>query len=543
MPIKDLSNMSKEKLIEYALSLQKEISSLKQSNTKAKKKIEKVNEKYSSLHKEHVYLQSDFFKLQIKFNKLLTKYENKNYTVKLYNHNIFYSKKENKNENIVINEVEEIFNDNKKKGRPLGSRNFESINWEDFVTQTIINEPESLLCPDCSSELIKFNEDISYKVKKVPSKIEVIKIITPIYKCPKCENKLVQANSYHPFNHSVLTGSLAANIIDAKYNLGVPLYRYSKYLNDRKIPLSTMDLSNYVLSTSNLLKPLYDTLISKLVNNTAKVFYSDETPLEVLDYKKDNRKNGYVFVYVTTYYDNPIYIYDFNRTRETNNIKNILKDYHGYLVCDGYAGYDDIASKNIKIQRCWAHIRRNFYNISKTLSQEQRKSSIAFKMVLLMEEVFHLESIFVEKGLSPEEIYTQRHLDTYQSKLNAVYDLLHSINAESGTPLDNAVKYFLNVENESKTFLEDGHIPLTSNLVERAVKPFAICRRNFLFSKSEKGAESSTILFSLLQTARANGLVPELYLEYVIDNINKVDPLEDLLPWSDKIPSNIKIVL
>lgn len=539
---KDLSNMTKEELLEYVSSLKKENASLKQKVTKKDNKIEK-------LQKEKLSIEKDFYKLSIKFNKLLKKYEEKNYLVKLHNHNTFYTKKENKDEPIIIDEAEEVILNtseslsSKKRGRPIGSKNFASINWEDHVTETIINEPVSLLCEDCSSSLIKFDEDISYKVKRTPAKIEVIKIITPKYKCPKCNNKIIQAYSTHPFNHSVLTGSLAANIIDAKFNLGVPLYRYSKYLNDHHIPLSTMDLSNYILSTDNLLKPLYDLMLSKLVNTSSGVIFADETPLEILDYQKEGRKNGYIFAYVSSFYDHPIYIYNFSKTRETDKTKDILNGFNGTLVCDGYSGYNDIASKDIRIQRCWAHIRRNFYNISKTLSKQQRENSIAFKMVMKMEKLFFEESKFVEQNLSPEEILNKRHEDYYQTILNDIYSFLHSINPESGTALEKAVDYFLKLENESKSFLEDGHVPLTSNLVERAIKPFTICRRNFLFSKNEKGGESSARLFSLVQSAKANGLVSELYLEYVIDNLNSTSDLNDLLPWSNKLPQKLKIAL
>ena len=121
-----------------------------------------------------------------------------------------------------------------------------------------------------------------------------------------------------------------------------------------------------------------------------------------------------------------------------------------------------------------------------------------------------------------------------------IYDYLDEINAEEGTPLDAAVKYFKNIKEESKTFLLDGHIPIPNNICERAIKPFAIMRRNVLFAKTEKGASISGRIFTIVQTAKANGLIIDKYLEYILDNINKV-PIEDLLPWSENLPKELSI--
>lgn len=111
----------------------------------------------------------------------------------------------------------------------------------------IVEKPNEIVCSECGSNLIIISEDVSYKINKIPSRIEVTKIIRPLYKCPKCDGKVFQALASDNFPHSVCTPSLAANIIDTKFNLGVPLYQYSQYLVNNNINLSPMDLSNYVL--------------------------------------------------------------------------------------------------------------------------------------------------------------------------------------------------------------------------------------------------------------------------------------------------------
>ncbi|MDY4818903.1 MAG: transposase [Bacilli bacterium] len=238
--------------------------------------------------------------------------------------------------------------------------------------------------------------------------------------------------------------------------------------------------------------------------------------------------------------NNPIYLYDFNKTRETDKTKALLNGYKGYIVTDGYAGYDELSNKGIKIQRCFAHIRRKFYDIVKILNDEQKKISTANEMVNRIDKLFAKEAELKANKKSPLEIYEIRQSDEHMKIVNDIYDYLHSIKAEEGTPLDAAVKYFINVEAESKTFLLDGHIPISNNICERAIKPFAIMRRNVLFAKTEKGASIAGRLFTIVQTAKANDLVVDKYLEYALENINKI-PVEDLLPWSEKLPKELSI--
>ena len=502
------------------------------------KKIKEQDEKFSGLER-------DFADLQEKYNKLLKQIESKLHIIKVNNHNKYYSTKESAfvNENKVdasspINEVE--VNLEKKKGRPVGSKNFANIDLEGLVKETVTLDIATELVKN-GWKLTKVGEDTSYLVK-VEKDIKVIKVITPKYiRSDIKEDKIYQAVKDDIFPHSVCTSSLAADVINAKYNLDVPLYRYAKYLNSQGIPLSDMDLTNYVKRSDEILTPLYEAIKDRLINQTANVIHSDETPIEVLDYlRKENRKNGYIFAYVSSFYDNPIYLYDFNKTRETDKTKSLLDGYKGYIVTDGYAGYDELASKGIKIQRCFAHIRRKFYDIVKVLNDEEKKISAANEMVRRIDKLFAIEAKLKTNKKTPLEIKKIRQSDEYMKIVNNIYDYLHSINTEEGTPLDAAIKYFKNIEEESKTFLLDGHIPISNNICERAIKPFAIMRRNVLFAKSEKGASVSGRIFTIVQTAKANALVVDKYLEYTLENINKV-PIEGLLPWSEKLPKELSI--
>lgn len=149
-------------------------------------------------------------------------------------------------------------------------------------------------------------------------------------------------------------------------------------------------------------------------------------------------------------------------------------------MCDGFKGYDRIRTEDIKIQRCFAHIRRNFYDIVKTLPENQKRESKANEMVKRIDKLFYLENKFNEDNLSPLQIKEERNKIEYHEVVDNIYSFLHSIDAEERTPLSKAVNYFLKVEEDSKTFLEDGHVPISNNIAERAIKPFVICKKLFV---------------------------------------------------------------
>jgi len=526
-----MNNLSKEELLEIIARQEKELA--------------EYNKKFQEQEYRFSALERDFADLQEKYNKALKEKEAKLHIIKVNNHNKFYSTKEtaftNEQEADASSPINEVdVNLEKRKGRPLGSKNFANIDLEALAKETITHDIANELLQK-GWKLTRIGEDVSYLIK-VEKDIKVIKVITPKYvRSDVNDEKIYQALKDDTFPHSVCTAGLASDIINAKYNLDVPLYRYAKYLNSQGIPLSDMDLTNYVKRSDELLKPLYEAIRDRLINQTAHVIHSDETPIEVLDYlKRDNRKNGYIFAYVSSFYDNPIYLYDFNKTRKTDKTQNLLDGYKGFIVADGYAGYDELTAKGIKIQRCFAHIRRKFYDIVKVLSDDQKRISVANEMVKRIDKLFEVEAKLKAQKKTPREIKEIRQSGDYMIIVNSIYDYLDSIKAEEGTPLEAAVKYFRTVKEESKTFLQDGHIPISNNICERAIKPFAIMRRNVLFAKTENGASISGRIFTLVQTAKANALVVEKYIEYALENINKV-PVENLLPWSEKLPQELSI--
>ena len=498
--------------------------------------IKLLLEKDNQIEKQDIELRD----LRIKYDKLILKYDNEHQRQLRDTYNIFVKKTE-KLEPIdeAINEAEAKAT--KKRGQKLGSHNF---TYDLKPTRTIIKELEESerICPSCGEVMVEIGSDSTKKIIKYPATYEVVEIITKKYACKNsnCDSTVRQQASDDIFGHSPVTPSVVADVINMKFSLGVPLDRYSKHLISKGINLSTQCLSNYVLEAADILNPLYSRLKYELTHNKANVIHADETTLKVLDIA--DREKCYMFVYTTTFYDNPVYIYEFSETRKTDKTEELFKDYKGYLVCDKYAGYDKFKDKLLGIQRCMAHARRYFFDVLKGLTPKEAKQSKARLVVEKFDKLFNQEKIFKEKKYTISVIKEKRNTNEYQKLVDSLHDEIWDIKAQPGSLLEKAVNYAKNSWDELFTYREYGYLEMSNNIAERSVKPFVIARKNFLFSKTENGAQASGLLFSIIQTAKANGLCIERYLEYILNNINKIK-IDDILPWSEKLPKELKLNL
>lgn len=452
--------------------------------------------------------------------------------------------KENSSENDidVAREVENVLKgkeEKKKPGRKPGTINFANFDFSKIPTKDeYIDTPSIVKCDTCGSNMIDNGEDVTTKLIWHPGNFELIKYHQKRFICPNCEDKTFKDN-IDIFDENLVSPSLAANIINYKYNYAIPLYRQEDIYKKIGVPLTRISLSKYVLLAAEALKPLFNLMVKDLINTPVKVLQADETTFKcILDCKKEERDKNYVFVYSTTYYDKRVRIYSYSKNRSVTNPQEILKNYHGYLEVDGYEGYNDI--NNVKTARCWVHARRKYADIVKSLKENQRKGSIAFKLVKQINELFYIEEECKKKKLSPKEI-----LETRKEKslpiVNNYFTYIKSIHDEVGEPLLGAINYSLSLEDGLRMFLENGCVPLDNNLSERTVKPFVIMRKNALFAYSNEGTNASCILMSIVQTAKENNLDIEKYLDYVLTKLNtvKMSELNDLLPYSDNIPKDL----
>ena len=220
------------------------------------------------------------------------------------------------------------------------------------------------------------------------------------------------------------------------------------------------------------------------------------------------------------YCTDKIKLYQYTQTRNGENAVSFLNGYTGYLVCDGYDGYNKL--KNITRCGCWVHARRKFYE-ALPADEEIRKTSRANEGFERINKIFALEREYV--SLSPEERHTKRQEHT-RKVLDDFYLWLDTVNPSQGTGLAKVVQYVRNEKNYLYAFLGEGNIPVDNNLAERAVKPFVIGRKNWLFSTSPKGAAASSIAYSIIGTAQANGIDVREYLTSVFKNEETALPLK-----------------
>ena len=517
------------------------IEQLKQENENLKKDKEDLTSKLAQKEQE-------LYEANKRLNEALISISALQEKEKIERTRAFIPKGE-KLDNIIINEVEETLKEEaKKKNTNKGKKyNKKKFDYEKYVTETRIIEPEEKTCSKCGSSLVEASSKIRYVVEVIPSSIKVIKLIKKSYKCPNCnknDNKIYYPLSNEVFPGSILTPSLATYILYYKYELGIPFEHLAKHISKTiGFEINKQNLVNHVFKANKVLTTIFDRMKQDLLNNSSKVIHSDETTLVVSKKPEEEktRKNSYVYVYTSSFYDkNQIRIYDFHETRSIDETTKWLKDYKGYIISDNFSGYNKLkkTNPNIKLQKCWAHVRRRFSDIVKNLPKDKRRESKAYEILNEISKLFELEKKYKKDKLSPNEIVKKRQLEMPIIK-DKIYDLVFNSNPHPSSKLCDAINYTKECWDDLFTYFEDGHIEMTNNTAERAVKPFVIQRKVFQTSGSYAGAAITTKIFEVIQTTLINGINVEKYLNYVFENINK-ESIDNLLPYSTNIKNKLK---
>ncbi len=447
-------------------------------------------------------------------------------------------------ESIVVNEVEENLKEQKKEKKTNKGKKYKksSFDYEKYVVETRYIYPEEKICPKCKAELVKVSEKIRYAVEIVPSTIKVVKLIKVNTKCPNCnkkDNKIYYPLSNENLTSSILTPSFATFIAYHKYELGIPLHHLARHItNSVGFEINKENLSNYMAKIGTILTPIHEQMKLDLLNNTSKVIHSDETPLVVskTDETNKDRKKSYVYVYTSSFYDaKQIRIYDFHESRSIDATAKWLENYDGVIECDNFPGYNKLKSENskIKLQKCWAHVRRRYADILKNLNDKQKQNSKAFLILKEISKLFELEKQYKKNKLTPSQIVEERKKNVPPIK-ERIYDLVYNLNPAKNSALEGAIEYTKDCWEDLFTFVDNGFVEMTNNTAERAVKPFVIQRKVFQTSGSYAGARYTGKIFSIIQTCLINNVNVEKYLEYVLSNIN-YKPIEELLPYSKSI--------
>ena len=381
-----------------------------------------------------------------------------------------------------------------------------------------------------------------------PAKVEVEEHHVKVYAGKKTD-EIVRAP--HPgslLRGSLVSPSLEAAVMNAKYVNAVPLYRQEQEFKRYGLPISRQNMANWTIQCADrYLAVLYDYLHEKMYGY--HVLQADETPVLV---NKDGRPAGaksFMWVYRTgrMYTDSQIVLYEYQKTRNASHPREFLKDFSGVCVTDGYQVYHTIETEreDLKIAGCWSHARRSFDEAVKALPKVNRKDSRAHLALTMIQTIYREEKLL--KDLPAKERKTRRQLSVrplVEAYFSWVKENIPKVPQKSKTW--EGFNYSINQEKYLKVFLDDGEVPMDNNAAEQSIRGFCIGKKNWVMIDTVAGAESSAIIYSIAETAKANNLKPYDYFEYLLSELPKhLDDtdrsfLDDLLPWSPNLPANCR---
>ena len=350
----------------------------------------------------------------------------------------------------------------------------------------------------------------------------------------------------HPRNllrGSLVSPSLAAAIINGKYVNAVTLYRLEKEFERYGLSITRQNMANWMIRLGEeYLGVLYDYLHKLLYDY--HVIQADETPVLV---NKDGRSAGsksYMWVYRSgfMYPERQIILYEYQKTRNASHPREFLKTFSGTVVTDGYQVYHKLAKerRDLKVAGCWVHARRPFAEFIKSVGQDTAKGSIAQEAYSMITEIMHIDNTFDD--LSATDRKKQRQL-ILSEKVDAYFAWAKQKYSQvtHNSTIGKALAYSINQEDYLRVFLSDGHVPMDNNYAEQAIRPFTIGRKNFVMIESSNGAKASAILYSLVETAKANRINTFEYFNLLLTEIPQhMDDrdlrfIDDLLPWSPRV--------
>lgn len=389
---------------------------------------------------------------------------------------------------------------------------------------------------------------ISKRYRFIPAKVEIDEHHVGVY-ASKTDDRIIKADHPKALLHgSLVSPTIAAAIMNGKYVNAVPLYRLEQEFSRYGLTITRQNMANWMIRLGeSYLAVLYDYLHQELYNY--HVIQADETPVLV---NRDGRSAGtksYMWVYRSghLYTDKQIVLYDYHKTRNCSHPREFLCNYSGICVTDEYQVYHTIEKEreDLQIAGCWVHARRKFDEALTVIPKAHRNKSDAFLVIKQIQAIYREEGKLNE--LSSKERLMQRQL-VIKPLVDALFAYLKKMEPTVPTSgqLRKAYTYILNQEKYLRVFLEDGEVPIDNNASERAIRGFCIGKKNWQMIDTINGAHSSAIIYSIAETAKANNLKPYDYFVYLLEEIPKHMEqkdrtfLEDLLPWSKKLPEGIR---
>jgi transposase len=392
--------------------------------------------------------------------------------------------------------------------------------------------PKETACPDCGGALQKLAEEPSEILERVPARFYVIRQVRVKLACGSCDRIVEGKTPSRPIERGLAGPGLLAHVLVSKYGDHLPLYRQAEIFEREGVELARATLADWVAQTSELVKPLIEVLREHVM--AGEKLHADDVPVPVLAPGLGKTKTGRLWTYVRDdrpagEQTAPAVWFAYSPDRKGEHPKEHLKNFRGTLQADGYAGFDQIyEAGQIQEAACWAHVRRKFYDI-----EVAHKSAVAREALERIAALYGIEKEI--HGRAPEErlaARNERSRPLLESLKQWLEEILVKLSKKSDTAM--AVRYALGRWEALMRYCNDGRLEIDNNAAERSLRAVALGRKNYLFAGSDRGGESAAALYSLIGTAKLNGIDPEAYLRNLLSRIaeHPINRIEELLPWN-----------